>query len=404
MKYKRLNCDTAHKRHILKVSGFEACRRYLYQRDCPYGGFGLKKSEWVMRYNQSAAQTADLLRRVIPYMTKHGRNYSPVHYTLWYEYLAETHPALKRHLDEMLRNQPVLSAADSEQLFTRFIVARDAEFNEKLQQSLEDLMKHLSSVAQSAGDDAAHFEKHLKQASTLLSGPLDAEGLSQVVSCLAVQTESLISATGKLQQQIETGTREIQKLKDQLGQVNSDAHTDPLTKLMNRRGFDRAVGALTNGSGAVRGAALIMADIDNFKRINDTYGHMLGDEVIRCVAQLIRKTVKGGDIVARFGGEEFIVLLPDTGLDPGRAVAESIRIAVSRARLERTERQEVLEGITVSIGLAAAGGDEALAMLIAAADRALYRAKQQGRNCVACAEDSAPQATEAIQIARAGAG
>jgi len=336
-----------------------------------------------MRYTQTAQESGELLRQVIPYMTQHGGFYTPLHYTLWYEYLAATHAQLKHHIDELLKSKPALSATESEQLYSKYIETRDSEITEKLQHALEDLLRRLGAFARAAGESTGEFSRHVSEAYTLLRGPLDAASLTQVVAHLTEHTQSIAAATQKLHQQIESSSAEISQLREELGQVRSDSLTDPLTKLLNRRGFEQAAHVLSaSQTGALAGCTLIMADIDNFKRINDKFGHLIGDEVIKSVAHLMHRNVKGADIVGRFGGEEFVVLLPNTTAAAGRAVAETIRSAVSRARLERSGRGEMLESFTVSIGVACASGSQTLASLIEQADRALYRAKQRGRNCV----------------------
>lgn len=136
---------------------------------------------------------------------------------------------------------------------------------------------------------------------------------------------------------------------------------------------------------------LIMADVDHFKRINDRYGHAYGDRVLRAVAQAMEQTLRSVDMIGRYGGEEFVMLLPNTALNDARPLAERLLQAVCRLSVA-TETGEVV-GVTVSLGLAcsqelAASVDGEV--LINAADRALYRAKREGRNraCFARREDS----------------
>jgi diguanylate cyclase (GGDEF)-like protein len=124
--------------------------------------------------------------------------------------------------------------------------------------------------------------------------------------------------------------------------------------------------------------AAALLDLDHFKRINDLYGHSRGDEVLAAVAAVLRSSVRESDFVGRHGGEEFILLLPDTGRDQAAVVAEKVRAAVANLGLS-----EVDEPVTTSIGVAAFPDDAADAdTLVRAADRALYAAKGNGRNRV----------------------
>jgi diguanylate cyclase len=172
-------------------------------------------------------------------------------------------------------------------------------------------------------------------------------------------------------------------MREQLGTLQGEALTDPLTGLRNRRGFELAVAQVVAASGrGLEGTALLLADIDHFKRINDTYGHLFGDEVLRASAQVFTGAVKGRDVVARFGGEEFLILLADTATIGAIALAEKIRKAFGEVRIRRTGREETIEPVTISIGVAVPAAAESIEQVIERADKALYQAKNEGRNCV----------------------
>lgn len=169
--------------------------------------------------------------------------------------------------------------------------------------------------------------------------------------------------------------------------LEAQATRDALTLLYNRRHLD------TEGARMVASArrhdrplAVLAADIDHFKHINDTHGHEVGDRVLCSMADIMRAQLRAADLPCRYGGEEFVVLLPDTGREEALQCAERIRAAIASAELEP------LRGpLTVSLGVAAQPEDgDALRELIAAADEAMYYAKRNGRNRVAAATDIAP--------------
>ncbi len=164
------------------------------------------------------------------------------------------------------------------------------------------------------------------------------------------------------------------------------AVTDGLTGLHNRRYLDSYLaGLFSEPSLRDRPVALLILDIDRFKSINDRFGHDAGDEVLREFATRIRAQTRGIDVVARYGGEEVVVVVPDTGLDAARQVAERIRERIEAAAFQ-VQRGTCAIDVTVSIGVAArqpADGDPSL--ILKRADLALYRAKQDGRNRVVAA-------------------
>ena len=175
--------------------------------------------------------------------------------------------------------------------------------------------------------------------------------------------------------------RDISARKALEARLAQDALTDPVSGLANRRAFlallERQVSAHADQG---TGGCVALFDIDHFKQVNDTYGHPAGDQVLRTFAEVARRSVRGDDEVARIGGEEFAVLLPDIGIDQAELVCDRLRQAFSSA-VTRCEGQAIR--VTVSGGVAplAMGAEQTLA----AADRALYRAKHAGRNQLALA-------------------
>jgi two-component system, cell cycle response regulator len=162
------------------------------------------------------------------------------------------------------------------------------------------------------------------------------------------------------------------------------AQTDPLTQLLNRRALtERITAEMERALRYDSTLALLMIDLDHFKKVNDTYGHLVGDDVLRDVAQLLGDTIRTSDILARYGGEEFLALLPETDDAGAEAFAERLREAVERHQFAREALAEPLR-LTASIGVAVypAARIESVEDLFARADAALYRAKADGRNRV----------------------
>jgi diguanylate cyclase (GGDEF)-like protein len=165
---------------------------------------------------------------------------------------------------------------------------------------------------------------------------------------------------------------------------------DPLTGLYNRRLMEDRLGSEL--AGALRHGRLVsvlMIDIDHFKAVNDSRGHLAGDEALRMVANTLRATIRKEDFVARFGGEEFVVIARETALDGAKLLGERIRHAVERSRCVWQD-QEIAVTVSVGVTVSATSGrfvpGETELRLIEAADRALYRAKQEGRNRVVAVE------------------
>jgi diguanylate cyclase (GGDEF)-like protein len=178
----------------------------------------------------------------------------------------------------------------------------------------------------------------------------------------------------------EQKTKLLEQLKLQASDLEQQSREDALTGLYNRRYLDfRIENEFTRAKRYSRNLAVIMADIDNFKRVNDTYSHMVGDEVLKVIAHLFRHNLRGVDFVARFGGEEFVLLLPETPSNGAILVCERIR-----REIEAYNWEAIRPGlkVTMSLGLACDVNVKDHATMLSLADAKLYQAKQNGRNQV----------------------
>lgn len=162
------------------------------------------------------------------------------------------------------------------------------------------------------------------------------------------------------------------------------ANTDELTGLYNRRGFEEFLQwEFRKGERYHRMASILLLDLDHFKKVNDTYGHLAGDNVLVAVAQKCKSELRKSDILSRYGGEEFIALLPDTNRENALKVAEKMRQAIESTSISTSEGTIYL---TISIGVASFGDKDELPIdeVIKYADDSLYSAKRSGRNMVFC--------------------
>lgn len=169
-------------------------------------------------------------------------------------------------------------------------------------------------------------------------------------------------------------------LNDRFGREEEASRTDSLTGLPNRRGFlEASDGALARSRRSGRPLSVVLSDLDHFKRVNDTLGHAAGDTALKAVAEAIRSSLRAQDLAARWGGEEFILLLPDTGGEGAAHVAEATRAAIADLPIEHDGSRIQ---VTLSLGVAEHQRGRNLEETIAQADAALYQAKQEGRNRV----------------------
>jgi diguanylate cyclase (GGDEF)-like protein len=153
-----------------------------------------------------------------------------------------------------------------------------------------------------------------------------------------------------------------------------------LTKLLNRRSMlERIEGEITRSGRSGSPFTLILCDIDNFKMINDEYGHDCGDYILETIAKLMQDTVRKVDQIARWGGEEFLLLLPDTDAEGGRLVAEKIREIINGTPFQYQEKNIC---VTMTFGVSGYSGSINISDCIIRADKAMYDGKKNGKNCI----------------------
>ena len=182
-------------------------------------------------------------------------------------------------------------------------------------------------------------------------------------------------------------TTQIEMLQEELVQARQEATIDALTGLHNRRGLDISLQAsLEETTRIKKPLCVLMIDIDHFKAINDSHGHLIGDKVLISVGKLLSNQVRGDDYVARYGGEEFIVILQETPITAAFTLAEKIRSSIERLKLKQVKTGKSLDPITVSLGVASFRYGEAMEDFLNRCDEALYRAKKLGRNRSVIAE------------------
>jgi diguanylate cyclase len=340
-----------------------------------------------MRYLETQETSAELLRLALPLMTRQDAAFHPLSYTLWYEHLSGINPALSQCLTIRLAANSPLTEEDVYRLYQHHIIKRDLEKHESWQEKVRGLLGEVVHAAINVADDSAEFGRKLGLHQAQLRTVTSLDHATRAVGEVLEETRQMQSCVEWLSQQLCAKTEQFEELALRLVQAQAEALLDPLCGLKNRRGFERAVTEVfaSDSAGSV---ALLMADVDHFKQLNDTYGHLLGDKVLRTVAQTMQLNIKGRDIAARLGGDEFSLLLPQTTLSGARALAEQIRSAVAGGRIQRGDGQSVRGGVTVSIGVAMGTAAEGIEAVMVRADAALYQAKRGGRNRICVAESA----------------
>jgi diguanylate cyclase len=337
-----------------------------------------------MRYKQSREQSAELLRLILPLLTRHEAAFHPLSYAVWYEYLAGCNPPLRAAVDARLSVTPILGERDIEALFDQHVAMRDIESSARMRAEIARVVSEVDGATDAAGREVRDFGQELDGYRERLQQQQSREMVQQVVESLISDTTMVRARTEQFHEHLRRSSQEVERLREELELVQGLALSDPLSGLLNRRGFEQQLRRL--GEPDLHGCSLLIIDIDQFKIVNDTHGHLFGDKVIVAVGDVLRNCVGERGAIARIGGEEFAVLLPNVAAGVAAELAERIRAAVQRGRTRRADGGARVGDVTVSIGVAEGVSGEDFETLLARADRALYNSKSAGRNRVTLAE------------------
>jgi diguanylate cyclase len=328
------------------------------------------------------SKAQSLANTVIATLQKFEISATPDNYAVWYEYHSGSSPSLQRTIDTIISNNAGFDERTLHDLYESFLSSdkEEAAVREASFRVLETL-QGLIVLADGAHADARHFGATLNGLATEELGR-SIGNLKELIEHLVHESHKMAGRSEYVGERMRESADKIVKLEHNLESALLEATMDGLTGVANRKSFDAALRKLA-GEAMNSGddLALLMIDIDHFKRVNDTWGHQVGDVVLRYVAETLQAAVRGEDHVARIGGEEFAVILPRASVDSAVIVGENIRHALTRTPI-LLDVTTAMDPITVSIGASCYEPGDPLADWVGRTDAALYRAKREGRNCV----------------------
>ena len=334
-----------------------------------------------MYYSDSIDKSCEYLRLALDLMGRHHIPVDPTNYSVWYEYVSGKNEPLKNVIDDVLSESNHVTLELSKDLYKKYIADdRKIIIIEKLRDELRKVMDTILSHVADTGGKLTSFGSMINMYSEKLGHDLDANGVRVIANEILGETKTINDSSALLKERIDSSTREIEMLRKDLNQFKKEATSDTLTGLINRRYLNKAFEhEVKSASQSGADLSLIMSDIDHFKRINDEFGHLVGDQVLRKTATMLKDCVKGRDIVARYGGEEFVILLPDTALKGAVALAEKICTYFKNMSWKRKDTGQSMGQVHISIGVSQYRDGETFEHLIQRADKALYHSKSNGR-------------------------
>ncbi|MBN8544245.1 MAG: GGDEF domain-containing protein [Alphaproteobacteria bacterium] len=324
-----------------------------------------------------ASQAVEMMR---------ARNISPTakNYAVFYAYASGQPAELVRDINKAIEQQLPLSEDALSNLYHQHVAEGQSRVVQDTTASTRKLLSDmLQTMLQFTGATQEVGQQVQARVAKLSAAPSEEE-LRAIAGEIVAGAQNLKASGDSVSAKLAASQKEIISLRENLAKATSESERDFLTGTYNRKAFDKRL-LESMGEAKEKNASLVlmMLDVDHFKKFNDTYGHLIGDEVLKIVAKTLTDSVKGMDTVARYGGEEFAVILPKTPIGGGMIVGDAIRKAIASRELKRKDTGANYGQITISVGVAAYRPDQDTPdSLIKRADEALYRSKNAGRNRV----------------------
>lgn len=352
---------------------------FTIARGTPVADSDYKKPENI----QELVRSISILKAALPKMTHFDIPPTPENYAVWYEYSQGSILKLNAEIDQQILHKNPFSATLNHQLYMEHIAPQNDEILLNTQNDTHLLVQSLMNKIENMHSGTKNFSNKLETFQSMLSEKPNIDTLSNLVAGLLDESDKVTRSNDAMKTSLAEMGDKVETLKESMTLLNKVALTDQLTNIANRRAFDDMLRELLHLYGAENEVfCLLLLDIDHFKAFNDTFGHALGDKVLAYVAATMNNVIKGDDFVARFGGEEFVILLPGTDYAAGMVVAEHVREKVSERKLAANQGKTNMGHVTISIGLALVNNNDNETSLIERADKGLYLAKRSGRNRV----------------------
>ncbi len=321
-----------------------------------------------------------LADRANGFMAQHRVPPTPENFAVWFYYAMGGSLTLRKTIDILIANKRKFDSVVNRDLYVTYVKPHsDPALAEDFPEQLHGVIASAQEFLETAISDNRSQMESLGEVKSECQAAADPR---PIIEKLLKELSSATSRSTALEANFLRTTKDLDQIKDSLALAEQHSNTDPLTGLANRRSLEAFLrAAQISAMEAGTPLSILMIDIDHFKTFNDSYGHQVGDQVLRLVARVLQESVRECDLAARYGGEELIAVLPGAALDTCTEAAERIRRRIGEARLTRRTTGEELTSVTVSIGIAQFRMAELAEGMIERCDRALYQAKRSGRNC-----------------------
>lgn len=331
--------------------------------------------------DQQISRHWDYAEATLKALRERGLRPTPELYHVWFVYFAEENPEILRVIDAVQASGDDLAEDTLLQLYYRYIFDRQAaDFLQRGMEDFSELVENSDECLMTARAGLRGYGELLQKSAKTLKKHKE---IAPVIAEIAEKTDDMHQTIDNLHKRLDSYLNRVALLQRELDETRERSYTDGLTRVSNRMHFEEQLTLLAaeyDKSDTPEPFCVMMVDLDQFKSVNDRFGHRIGDEILVLIASMLKANIKGRDIVARYGGDEFAILLPQTPLADAMSLAQDMSKRIAAREIKAKNSGTSYGQMTVSVGAAEYIAGEGGAKLIDRADSALYRAKKDGRN------------------------
>jgi len=339
-------------------------------------------------YNHTQEEAKKIAAEAFSRLDRENLPASPDLFELFYNYYSGAHSEIVRSIDIMVSQNFELTLERCKELHKRNLRSdKSSETLAKAEQIVGETLTDVDEMFDSVKASNADVTGSMDSINGDLSNAVEPDQLKNIIVNIMSEAQKMVSENQSLEQKLEKSSSKMQELKTEMETVREEAYTDSLTNIPNRKKFElESVRLVSEAQDNSEDLSIIFMDIDHFKSFNDAYGHQIGDQVLRLVARSLQEGLKGQDIACRYGGEEFVILLPKTSSEGAAKIANILRQTIKSKEIRNRKTGEVLTRVTISAGVSQFKPEDEIQAWVDRADKSLYQAKRKGRDCVVVSE------------------
>ncbi len=334
--------------------------------------------------NHSKGAAQKYAEKAMAKIEEAGLHATPNIFALFYTYFSGENTEVTRAIDIIESQGFELTSERCDQLYRLHLDnQKNTEALEKAQTIVGRTSENVDTIFDDFKNSNVGMASSIDTINSYVNDAATTEALKELVVKIMSEANKMMEENRNLENSLEQSSTQMRELREEINLIREEAFTDALTTIPNRKRFDIEVSRMVaTALEEDEPISIGFIDIDHFKSFNDAFGHQVGDQVLRLVAKTFKEGLKGQDLVCRYGGEEFVVVMPKTNNEGASKIINILRETVKNKEIRHRKTGEPLTKITFSAGVSTLRRKEGIQEWIDRADQALYEAKRKGRDCV----------------------